>query len=96
MRNYRLHWDAELGWILDVDVLLSARQIDGVCHWAIPHQIKRWIALPLGAKKDELHRAIKLLEQRRVLQRLVHDANGEASIFKATQGTGKIISIGGL
>lgn len=71
MRNYRLHWDALNGWVVDVDVLLSGIQIDRLCEWAIPRQVIRYRSLPQGDKKEELGRAIELLKKRQVRQRLI-------------------------
>lgn len=96
MKNYRLHWDAILGWIVDTDVTLSDFQLSGICDWAIPKQVGRWNSLPIGAKKDELGMAIKLLQNKKIRQRLVANRDGTAAPFKATVGTGKIISVGGI
>ncbi len=92
----RLVWNADLGWIVEVETLLSADQLRRVCDFAIPHQIARHRSLPLGAKKDELTGAIQLLRAYRITQRLVSSKDGTGVLFRSDKGTGKIISIGGI
>lgn len=94
--NYRLHWDTDLGWLLDVDVTLTRQQLARVCNWAIKHQIQRWNSLPLGPKKDELALAIQQLKQYKIQQIIIETKGGENLLFKSTQGTGKIFSVGGI
>jgi len=96
MKHYRLHWDAVIGWIVDVDVALDACQLKKICDWAIPRQIDRWRSLPLGEKKTELEVAIKKLQAYKIQQRVVQDQSGTTTLFKSDQGTGKIISVGGI
>lgn len=96
MQYMRLHWDAVLGWIVDTEISLDSMQLKRVCDWALPRQISRYNSLPLGSKKDELAAAIKKLRAYQISQRLVYNQAGEAALFKSNQGTGKIISVGGM
>jgi len=71
MKNLRLHWDAEAGWVVDVPVHLPQRQVYNLIQYALPRQIDRWRGLPPGERKGELGRAIELLRQGKVKQRLL-------------------------
>ena len=91
-RPYRLHWDREIGWILDVDMLLSDHAIQKVLDWALPKQIERFHGLAPGDRKDDLKAAIKVLEQARtrpdlIKQNLINprrgDGKGELTIIDA-------------
>jgi hypothetical protein len=97
MRGFsRLVWNADLGWVVEVETLLSAEQLRGVCDFAILHQVGRYRSLPPGAKKDELAGAIRELRAYRITQRLVSSKDGTGVLFRSDKGTGKIISIGGI
>lgn len=96
MKNYRLHWDAKEGWVVDTDIALSDFQLKKICDWATPRQVDRWRSLPPGEKKDELGKAIKLLQKGAIRQRVVYDRDGVATAFKSNASTGKIISVGGI
>lgn len=86
MRTHRLHWDAEVGWIIDVHTTIAHHQIDRIAKWAIPHQVQRYTALPNGGKKDELGRAIDLLKKSKITQRLIdHDNDGVIIPFCSTE-----------
>lgn len=86
MRNLRLYWDVETGWILDVPVALSKDQLDRVARWALPRQIDRYRGLPPGDRKEQLGFAIEALRRREVRQRLFdHDGDGVVIPFASTQ-----------
>lgn len=85
----RLHWDAEHGWLLDVDTALPPPAIDKVVRWALPRQIDRWRGLMPGDRKEQLAAAIKLLEERKVRQVIRTDAQGQATAFQATERMNK-------
>lgn len=83
-KNLRLHWDSEIGWILDVPILLPDHVVSSSIKWAIPLQVDRYRSLPIGDKKDELKKAIKLLIQGKVQQRIVGyhgDGKGDLVIY---------------
>jgi len=82
----RLHWDVESGWILDTQVLLTDRQLEGIVKWALPKQTDRWRGLPAGSKKDELEKALPLLAKGKVQQRLL-ERDGILTPFAATTRT---------
>lgn len=89
----RLHWDAELGWLLDVPVALRADQLGRIAAWALPRQVDRYRALPPGDRKDELGRAIALLRQGTIRQRLL-ERDGYAVAFASTERAGsRLISV---
>lgn len=69
----RLHWDSTNGWVLDVPTAITNEQLHRVARWAAPRQIERWRSLPPGDRKDELARAIELLKQGKIAQRLIDD-----------------------
>jgi hypothetical protein len=81
MRTLRLHWAAESGWLLDVPVGVPQQVLLNAAKWAVPKQIDRWRALPAGSKKDELGRAIKLLQRGMVTQNIIgFHGNGKGDI----------------
>lgn len=99
MRNLRLHWDAEQGWMLDVPAMLSAPALQRVIDYALPHQVDRYRSLPPGAKKDELKGAIEALIVGKIKQLLVGprgDGKGDLPLFTAALDPDdrKIISFG--
>lgn len=99
MRNLRLHWDAKQGWLLDVPFALPAHSLKQVVSWALPRQVSRLRSLPPGEKKDELTRALKLLQAGEVQQNVVGDrgdGKGDLLLFSAPRDPEdrKIISIG--
>lgn len=84
-RNVRLHWDAVIGWIVDVPVTLSPQQLARIAQWALPKQRDRYCSLPPGVRRDELARAITLLERGEIRQRLIdHDGDGIIAPFAST------------
>jgi len=99
MNNLRLHWDAQEGWLLDVPAALSKPALQRVVEWSIPRQVARFQGLPPGDKKNDLKRAIELLQQGQVRQRLVGargDGKGDLVMFSAARPPEdrKIISLG--
>lgn len=85
-KSCRLHWNAELGWLLDVPTTISAQQLWRVAKWALPRQVERYHALPPGDRKDELRRALDLLKAGKIRQQLVdHDGDGVLVPFTSTE-----------
>ncbi len=83
-KNIRLHWDTEVGWILDVPFLIPKQAVIETVNYALPKQIDRWRSLPMGSKKDELKIAIEKLQKYEVQQNLVGargDGKGDLVIF---------------
>ena len=86
MRNLRLHFDARVGWILDVPVTIGDHQIKRIAQWALPFQVQRLSELPIGEKKSQLARAIGLLKKGQITQRLFdHDRDGIIVPFASTE-----------
>jgi len=99
MRPFRLHWDAVEGWLLDVPVAQPPHIIQRVIDWSVPKQVDRLRALPPGEKKEELTKAIQLLQAGQLKQRLVGfcgDGKGDLVMFEAQRphDDRKIISVG--
>ena len=81
MKNSRLYWDAENGWLLDVPVAYDQRAMFNIAQWAIPRQVERWRCLPPSEKKEQLANAIRQLEKGLIRQRVVgYRGNGEGDI----------------
>jgi hypothetical protein len=96
VKHLRLHWDAEIGWVVDVPFCLPEATISRVVAISLPKQLDRLRSLPPGDRKAELARAIKLLQAGKVEQRLV-DANGDGvyEMYKTFERTSrKVISYG--
>lgn len=74
-RYLRLHWDANEGWILDVPFPLTRKMLEHVAKWAFKVQLDRWRALPHGDRRDELGRALHLLKEGKIKQRIIDDDN---------------------
>lgn len=86
--NLRLHWDAEMGWIIDVPFTLTLQAVQRICEYAIPKQQNRMLSLSPGDKKEELRVAIELLKRFHVTQRLIdHDGDGVVVPFASTDRT---------
>jgi len=84
-QDFRVHWDAEHGWLIDVRVTgisLTAMQIDHIRQWAHARQTDRWRSLPPGDRKDECRRTIDDLEHGRIRQVIT---NPEGVIFASTE-----------
>lgn len=72
MQQPRLHWDAETGWVLDVPKALDKGTLHRlVTGWCFKQQHIRWLGMPPGDKKEELGRALVLLRDGKVQQRVV-------------------------
>lgn len=86
MKNMRLHWDAESGWLLDVPLYLPNHVLAQVIKWAYPRQLNRLRSLPPGDKRDELERVLPLLKDGKLKQRVVGtrgDSKGDLVIFSS-------------
>jgi len=72
--------------MIDVPTLMSASALQRVVEWAIPRQVQRYNALPLGDRKRELGKAIDLLKDGKISQRLIdHDGDGMLVPFASTE-----------
>lgn len=83
MRRYlRLYWDGK-DWILEVPFPLSKRQLWAVANYAFKFQLDRYRALPHGDRKEELGRALDLLKNCKIKQKLIdHDNDGVFVCFR--------------
>lgn len=68
-KDYRLYWDKEIGWILEVPTTLSQAQLDGAASWALKRQIDRYRSLPPGERKEQCKQAIEDLQAGKIQQR---------------------------
>jgi hypothetical protein len=84
-RPLRLRWDAETGWLVDVPVTLTQSQLSRIIQWALPKQIDRYRALPLGDRKDQLGQAIQALRRGELQQRILENNDGVAVPFASTE-----------
>lgn len=98
----RLHYDAEIGVIIDTPVSLTNGQIQRIALWAVKMQKGRLLELIDGPRKDELLRIIGILERassgetQLIHQRLKSNVGADLIPFQASrpQEDRKIISIG--
>lgn len=95
----RLHL-TDIGWVLDVPHALPAQTLARIAKWALPHQLDRLRSLPPGDRYDALSDACKLLQQGKIIQRVVGQRGnslGDIVGFQATKATStKLISLPGV
>ncbi len=82
------YWDGTQ-WIVQSQTMLTGRQLRRIAKWLLPVQRQRLVGLSPGPKRDECLQTIKALEAGKI----VCGVTG-GDIFKATVGTGRIISLG--
>ncbi len=81
----RLFWDAEKGWLLEVDLALGEHQIKRIAEWALPLQKDRYRSLLPGFRKEECAKTIKDLEAGKIQQLIVRDPHGSGVIWSSTE-----------
>jgi hypothetical protein len=98
----RLHYDAEIGVIIDTPISLSSNQVQRIAAWAVKMQKGRLSDQIDGPRKDELLRIVGILERASkgetnlIHQRLKSNVGADLIPFQASrpQEDRKIISIG--
>lgn len=99
MGTLRLHWDEELGWLLDVPMVLSDSALRYVVEThCVPKQVDRYNSLPAGTdKKEQLRAAIVKLKRLEVRQKVVGprgDSKGDLCLFSSKTERQKHFSFG--
>ena len=82
------YWDGTQ-WIVQSQAALSQSQLNRVARWLVNVQRQRRLETIPGPKRDELDKTIRALREGKI----VCGVTG-GDFFKATTGTGKIISLG--
>jgi lauroyl/myristoyl acyltransferase len=82
------YWDGTQ-WIVQSHAALSQSQLNRVARWLVNVQRQRRLETIPGAKRDELDKTIRALRAGKIVCGLTG-----GDVFKATVGTGKIISLG--
>lgn len=88
MQSTPAYWDGTR-WVVNSQTALTPGQLKRIGEWLLPIQRQRLTGLPPGTKRDECAQTIKALEAGRI----VCGVTG-GDFFKATTGTGRIISLG--
>lgn len=95
--NIPTYWDGER-WIVNSVSPLSPSQLQRISLWIIKVQSQRRIGLIAGQRRDDLDVSIKALKTGKIICGLSPQYSGpdgrEFIPFKATESTGKIISLG--
>jgi len=77
-------------WHCKAEIALRSWELARICDYMIGVQAQRRLGLPPGELRDDLDRSVLALRARRVDSVVT----GE-DVFKSTEATGKIISLGG-
>jgi len=93
-----MEWRPAVGsWFLRTESPISAWAVKRCTEFMLKVQAARRLALGPGDTRDDLDASVKALKEGRVEQWAAGpqmDGSGEIEVFRATQGTGKIISLG--
>ena len=77
-------------WIVQSQTALSDDQLRRIGAWLRKVQVERRVGLRPGAMRDECDETIRALDEGRI----VCGVREGGDVFRASQGTGKIISLG--
>ena len=93
-----MEWRPTLGsWLLRTETPVPAWVVERCVAFMLKVQAARRLGLMPGDTRDDLDASVKALHEGKVQQWAAGpsmDGSGEIEVFRATQGTGKIISIG--
>lgn len=93
-----MEWRPTLGsWLLRTETPVPAWAVQRCVDFMLKVQAGRRLGLMPGDTRDDLDASVKALREGKVQQWAAGpqmDGSGEIEVFRATQGTGKIISIG--
>lgn len=97
-RQPAMEWRPAMGcWLLRTESPLPLRYVQACRDYMLKVQAARRIGLPPGDRRDDLDVSVKALNEGRISQWAAGpqmDGSGEIEIYRATAGTGKIISLG--
>jgi hypothetical protein len=93
-----MEWRPARGsWFLRAESPLPGWAVKRCAEFMLKIQTARRIGLMPGDTRDDLDASVKALHEGRIEQWAAGpqmDGSGEIEVFRATQGTGKIISLG--
>jgi hypothetical protein len=93
-----MEWRPAVGsWFLRTESPMPVWAVKRCTEFMLKVQAARRLALGPGDTRDDLDASVKALKEGRVEQWAAGpqmDGSGEIEVFKATRGTGKIISLG--
>jgi len=96
LRQPAMEWRPPLGrWLLRVESPVSERVVQKCVEFMLRVQAARRLGLLPGDTRDDLDASVKALNEGKVQQWAAGpqmDGSGEIEVFRATQGTGKIIT----
>lgn len=97
MRPTPAYWDGAR-WIVSSSSPLTPNQLRRIGAWLRRVQVQRRVGLAPGAVRDECDLTIRALDEGRIECALTPEYAGadgqQFAMFRATAGTGKIISLG--
>lgn len=88
LRPYPAEWDGKR-WLVYSESVLPASMLRATATYLLRVQSQRRLGLSPGPLRDELDETVKALREGRIVS-----ATRGGDVFKATAGTGKIISLG--
>jgi hypothetical protein len=98
MRQPAMEWRPNLGcWLLRTETPVPQWVVQKCAEFTLKTQMARRIGLMPGDTRDDLDASIKALQEGLIKQWAAGpqmDGSGEIEVFRATKGTGKIISLG--
>ena len=94
MKQTPMYWNGA-HWIIQVPFTVAQHMLKPAIAYCLKVQRQRYASLSPGDARDDLARAIKALEQGRMLQQPVKNPDGYAKVFTSTPAIGdKIYSLG--
>ena len=98
MKQPAMEWRPALGsWLLRTETPVPAWAVKRCADFMLKVQAGRRLGLGAGDTRDDLDASVKALREGKVQQWAAGfqmDGSGEIEVFRATHGTGKIISMG--
>ena len=93
-----MEWRPSLGsWLLRTETPVPPWVVKNCVSFMLKVQAARRLGLMPGDTRDDLDASVKALHEGKVQQWAAGsqmDGSGEIEVFRATQGTGKIITLG--
>ena len=97
-KNPAMEWRPTLGsWLLRTETPVPQWVVDKCVDFMLKVQAARRLGLMPGDTRDDLDASVKALKEGKVQQWAAGsqmDGSGDIEVFRATKGTGKIITLG--
>lgn len=71
MKSVRVHWDEELGWVIDVPFALSKQQLQSAIDFSKRYQLDRIRCMPHGDRRERSQIALDKLTTTSIRQQII-------------------------